>query len=81
MNGRALNFALWSFVDTSAISPTTPRIRWRPMPSRRKKGRSSPAGRLGEYTISKDPTCAKGLRVLIDPFSIYDKSNVEAAAK
>jgi hypothetical protein len=24
---------------------------------------------------------AKGLRVLMGPFSIYDKSNVEAAAK
>ena len=39
------------------------------------------AGRMGEYTITKDPTRAKGLRVLMGPFSIYDKTNVEAAAK
>jgi rhamnose transport system substrate-binding protein len=36
---------------------------------------------MGEYTITKDPTRAKGLRVLMGPFTIYDKSNVEAAAK
>ena len=34
-----------------------------------------------DYTITKDPTRTKGLRVLMGPFSIYDKSNVEASAK
>src|SRR5918992_1176862 len=34
-------------------------------------------GRLGEYTIEKDPTRDNGLRVLMGPFTVYDKSNVE----
>jgi rhamnose transport system substrate-binding protein len=36
---------------------------------------------MGDYTITKDPTRAQGLRPLMGPFSVYDKSNVEAAAK
>jgi rhamnose transport system substrate-binding protein len=36
---------------------------------------------MGTYTIEKDPTRPKGLRVLMGPFSIYNKDNVEAAAK
>jgi len=39
------------------------------------------AGRMGDYTIKKDPTRANGLRVLMGPFSIYDKSNIEAATE
>jgi rhamnose transport system substrate-binding protein len=35
------------------------------------------AGRLGEYTIEKDPTRDAGLRILMGPFTVYDKSNVE----
>jgi len=36
---------------------------------------------MGVYTIEKDPTREKGLRVLMGPFSVYDKTNVEAEAK
>jgi rhamnose transport system substrate-binding protein len=36
---------------------------------------------MGNYTITKDPTRDAGLRVLMGPFSVYDKSNVEAAAQ
>jgi rhamnose transport system substrate-binding protein len=80
MNGCAPNFALWSFVDlgylayytayamaTGALEP--------------KEGAKFKAGRLGEYTLAKDPTRSKGLRIVMGPFSIYDKSNVQAAAK
>src|SRR5918992_119758 len=35
------------------------------------------AGRLGEYTIEKDPTRDNGLRVLMGPFTVYDETNVE----
>ena len=38
------------------------------------------AGRMGPYTIEKDLTRPKGLRIVMGPFSVYDKSNVEAAA-
>ena len=34
------------------------------------------AGRKGEYTIEKDPTRDSGLRVLMGPFTKYDKTNV-----
>ena len=39
------------------------------------------AGRMGNYTITKDPTRKAGLRILMGPFSLYDASNVEAASK
>jgi rhamnose transport system substrate-binding protein len=36
---------------------------------------------MGEYRITKDPTRAKGLRILMGPFTVYNKDNVEAASK
>ena len=39
------------------------------------------AGRMGEYTITKDPTRAKGLRVLMGSFTVYNKDSVEAVAR
>jgi len=80
MNGCAPNFALWSFVDLgylayyTAYALATDAVK-------AEDGAKFKAGRMGEYTITKDPTRAKGLRVLMGPFSIYDKTNVEAAAK
>ena len=80
MNDCAPQFALWSFVDlgyltyyvsyllaTGAIQGT--------------EGEQFEAGRMGEYTIEKDPTRDAGLRVLMGPFTVYDKTNVEAAAQ
>jgi rhamnose transport system substrate-binding protein len=80
MNDCAPQFALWSFVDlgyltyyisyllgTGAIQGT--------------EGEQFEAGRMGEYTIEKDPTRDSGLRVLMGPFTVYDKTNVEAAAQ
>jgi rhamnose transport system substrate-binding protein len=80
MNGCAPQFALWSFVDlgyltyyvsyllaTGAIEGT--------------EGEQFEAGRMGEFIIEKDPTRDAGLRVLMGPFTVYDKTNVEAAAK
>jgi len=79
MNGCAPEFALWSFVDlgyvtyyatyliaTGALTP--------------EEGASFEAGRMGEYTIEKDPTRDNGLRIVMGPFTVYDESNVEAAA-
>ena len=80
MNDCAPQFALWSFVDlgyltyyvsyllaTGAIQGT--------------EGEQFEAGRMGEYTVEKDPTRDAGLRVLMGPFTVYDKTNVEAAAQ
>jgi rhamnose transport system substrate-binding protein len=81
-NGCAPEFALWSFVDlgyltyyasyllaTGAIQGNV--------------GETFHAGRLGDYTIEKDPTRpdVDAKRVIMGPFSIYNKDNVEAAAK
>ena len=79
-NGCAPEFALWSFVDlgyltyyvsyllaTDAIEGV--------------EGETFVAGRMGEYTITKDPTRDVGLRVLMGPFTVYTADNVEAAAQ
>ena len=36
---------------------------------------------MGTFKITKDPTRSDGLRVLMGPFKLYDKNNVEAEAK
>jgi rhamnose transport system substrate-binding protein len=79
MNGCAPEFALWSFVDlgytsyyaayliaTGALVP--------------EEGATFVAGRMGEYTIEKDPTRENGLRIVMGPFSVYNAENVEAEA-
>jgi rhamnose transport system substrate-binding protein len=79
-NGCAPEFALWSFVDLgylayyTAYMLATGDLKAQP-------GTKFTAGRMGEYTIEKDATRGKGLRILMGPFSLYDKNNVEAAAK
>ncbi len=80
MNGCAPEFALWSFVDlgyltyytsymlaTGAITGAV--------------GESFTAGRMGDFTIEKDPTRDAGNRILMGPFTVYNKDNVEASAK
>src|SRR5262249_40953224 len=74
-NGCAPQFALWSFKDLGYLTYyatyllATGQLQG-------KEGEQFEAGRMGTYTIEKDPTRPKGLRVLMGPFSIYDKSNV-----
>jgi rhamnose transport system substrate-binding protein len=76
LSGCAPQFALWSFVDLGyltyyvAYGLGTKQIE-------AKEGVSFTAGRLGDYTIEKDPTRDNGLRVLMGPFTVYDKDNVE----
>ena len=80
-NGCAPQFALWSFVDLGYLAYYTA-YRLATGTLRGQGGRqSSRPGAWASYTITKDPTRAKGLRVLMGPFTIYDKNNVEAAAK
>jgi rhamnose transport system substrate-binding protein len=76
LSGCAPKFALWSFTDLgylafyAAYGIATGQVD-------AKEGAQFKAGRLGEYTIEKDPTRDVGLRVLMGPFDVYDKSNVE----
>lgn len=80
MNGCAPAFALWSFVDLGYLAYYTA-YAMATGALDAKEGAKFKAGRLGEYTLAKDPTRSKGLRIVMGPFSIYDKSNVQAAAK
>ena len=80
MNGCAPQFALWSFVDLGYLSYYTAYM-LAAGDLEAKEGAKFTAGRMGDYEITKDPTREKGLRILMGPFSVYDKSNVEAAAK
>jgi rhamnose transport system substrate-binding protein len=79
MNGCAPEFALWSFVDLGYLTYyVTYLIATGQMEG--VEGEIFNAGRMGTYDIHKDPTREKGLRVLMGPFSVYNKDNVEADA-
>lgn len=80
LNGCAPEFALWSFVDLGYLTYYTSYL----MATGQLKGEvgeTYAAGRMGEYTIEKDPNRAAGNRVLMGPFTVYTKDNVEAASK
>jgi rhamnose transport system substrate-binding protein len=80
LNGCTPEFALWSFVDLGYLTYyVTYLLASGQMEA--KEGVTFEAGRMGNYTIEKDPTRDKGLRVLMGPWIIYDKSNIEAAVK
>ena len=74
-NGCAPQFALWSFVDLgyvtfqAAYGLATGAFE-------AEEGATFTAGRMGEYTIEKDPTRDEGLRIVMGPFTVYDESNV-----
>jgi rhamnose transport system substrate-binding protein len=76
LSGCAPKFALWSFKDLGYLAfyagygIGTKQIE-------AKEGVEFEAGRLGEYKIEKDPTRDNGLRILMGPFTVYDKANVE----
>ncbi|NOZ71797.1 MAG: sugar ABC transporter substrate-binding protein, partial [Chloroflexi bacterium] len=80
LNGCAPEFALWSFDDLGYLTYYVTYI-LATGDIEAKEGETFEAGRMGVYTIEKDPTRDKGLRVLMGPFTVYDKTNVEAAAK
>ena len=79
-NGCAPEFALWSFVDLGYLTYYTSYLLATDA-LKAEEGAKLKAGRMGEFTITKDPTRAKGLRILMGPFTVYNKDNVEAAAK
>ena len=76
MNECAPEFALWSFVDLGYLTYyvsymlATGAIQGA-------EGEKFEAGRMGEYTIEKDPTRDTGLRVLMGPFTVYNKDNID----
>ena len=74
-SGCAPQFALWSFVDLGylayyvAYGIATGQIEG-------VDGEAFVAGRMGEYTITADPTRDAGLRVLMGPFTVYTADNL-----
>ena len=81
MNGCAPEFALWSFVDLGYLSTYVSYL-LATGALEGVEGEIFNAGRMGEFTIEKDPTRpdVDALRVLMGPFTIYTPENVEAAA-
>jgi rhamnose transport system substrate-binding protein len=75
LNGCAPKFALWSFVDLGYLTYYAAYMIANGQMEAR-EGETFKAGRMGEYTITKDPTRDAGLRVLMGPFTVYDKNNV-----
>ncbi|MEA2608795.1 MAG: rhamnose transport system substrate-binding protein, partial [Chloroflexota bacterium] len=80
LNGCAPQFALWSFVDLGYLTYYTSYLLATGAITGA-EGEQFEAGRLGTFSITKDPTRPAGLRVLMGPFTVYDKTNVEAASK
>ena len=80
LNGCAPEFALWDFVALGYLTYYTAYL----MATGQLEGNVGDtfnAGRMGDYTIEKDPNRDAGNRVLMGPFTIYNKDNVEAAAQ
>jgi rhamnose transport system substrate-binding protein len=75
LSGCAPEFALWSFKDLGYLTYylsyliATGQLEG-------KEGEVFKAGRMGEYTITKDPTRENGLRILMGPFTVYTKDNM-----
>jgi rhamnose transport system substrate-binding protein len=75
-NGCAPEFALWSFVDLGYLTYYTAYL-LATGDLKGEEGETFEAGRMGTFTIEKDPTRENGLRVLMGPFTIYTKDNVQ----
>ena len=74
-NGCAPQFALWSFDDLGNLTYyATYGIATGQIEAT--EGQTFKAGRMGDYTIEKDPTRDNGLRILMGPFTKYNKDNV-----
>lgn len=80
LNGCAPEFALWDFVDLGYLTYYTSYLLATDQIAG-EIGESFEAGRMGTFTIEKDPTRDVGNRVLMGPFTVYTKDNVEAAAQ
>jgi rhamnose transport system substrate-binding protein len=79
-NGCAPEFALWDFRDLGYLTYTTTYLLATGQ-IKGEVGESFVAGRMGEYKIEEDPGRPGSKRILMGPFTVYNKDNVEAAAK
>jgi rhamnose transport system substrate-binding protein len=79
LNGCSPQFALWSFVDLGYLAYYTAYL-LASNAIKAEEGQQFMAGRMGKYTIAKDPNRPHGLRVVMGPWTLYDKTNINAAA-
>ena len=68
-------FALWSFVDLGYVTYYATYL-LATGALQGVEGETFEAGRMGTYTIEKDPTRDAGLRIVMGPFTVYDETNV-----
>ncbi len=79
-NGCCPEFALWSFTDLGYLTYYVSYL----LASgdlQAVEGERFEAGRMGTYTIEKDPTRDEGLRVLMGPFTKYNADNIDEAVQ
>jgi rhamnose transport system substrate-binding protein len=75
-SGCAPQFALWSFADLGYLTYyATYGIATGQMEA--VEGQTFVAGRMGEYTIERDPTRDQGLRIVMGPFTVYTVENID----
>lgn len=80
LNGCAPEFALWSFVDLGYLTYYTS-YALATGAIKGDVGEEFMAGRMGSFKIEQDPGRAGAKRILMGPFTVYNKDNVEAASK
>lgn len=80
LNGCAPEFALWSFVDLGYLTYYTS-YALATGAIKGEVGEEFTAGRMGAFKIEEDPGRAGSKRILMGPFTVYNKDNVEAASK
>lgn len=80
LNGCAPQIALWRYTDLGYLAYYTAYL-LATNAIGAKEGQQFTAGRLGPHTITKDPIRDHGLRVLLGPWTVFDKTTIEAAAK
>jgi rhamnose transport system substrate-binding protein len=80
LNGCAPQIALWSFANLGYLAYYTAYLLATDA-IKAEDGQQFAAGRLGTYTITKDPMRAHGLRVLLGPWTVFDKTTIVAATK
>jgi rhamnose transport system substrate-binding protein len=68
-------FALWSFKDLGYVTYYATYL-LATGALKGEEGETFEAGRMGTYTIEKDPTRDAGLRIVMGPFTVYDETNV-----
>lgn len=80
MNGCAPEFALWSFIDLGYLTYQTS-YALATGAIKGEIGEEFKAGRMGNFKIEEDPGRKGSKRILMGPFTVYNKDNVEAASK